>query len=456
MEDIPLSVLILLQIIIIAVNAFLSVMDTSMQSLSDGRIKRSAEDGDKKAISMLHIKDLELKLSGAIAFAVVFVNTVSGVFVAYPLSQIIADSVLTFDTHGIEWALSNIILTLVIVWISTSVSILFGHLITKRIALAKNPGQTLKPGQRFAMTLYNILKPTIFPLTKLSEKISGKFIVPDKSTDADAKEDEILMVVDAVKESGAIESDEQEMIENVFNFASTAVSTVMTHRTNVISIWINDTNEDILKTISESGRSRFPVYDEDIDHIVGILIARDYLLNLASESPKPFAEILRPAYLVPETILTNELFKDMQLKNNHMAIVVDEYGGTSGVVTMEDLLEEIVGNIYDESDIPEAQKSIEKLEENVWRVAGDTELTVLSEELMITLPEDEAYETVGGLVFNCLPSIPQDGENPEVVTNGMYIYVEELKNRRIMSAKISLIIGVDPPPEISSDTDEDD
>lgn len=182
--------------------------------------------------------------------------------------------------------------------------------------------------------------------------------------------------------------------------------------------------------------SRFPVYNENADDIVGTLSTRDYLFNMHRKTPRPFRELLRPAYFVPESVRTDVLFRDMQSKKVHMAIVVDEYGGTSGLVTMEDLLEEIVGNIYDEFD-PQDEQDIIRLEDNLWRVAGSAELDILAEELDVELPEDEEYDTLGGLVFSQLSVIPEDGSKVEVDVCGLHVKVVELSERRVEWALVS-------------------
>ena len=455
MEDIPLSVLIPIQILFIALNAFLSVLEASIQSLSDGRVRKLAEEGDKDAIDMLSIENIYTKLSVSVTFACWVINILSGVFVVYPIAQRVARFFVSLgDVSGFAGGLIYVLAVLIVALLIVFISLIFGNIVPKKVFFNINSGKSVKSGQNSAKVLYTAFKPVIFLLIKLSDAVSKLFGAASQGTHSDITEDEIMMMVDAGEEKGTIMSNEKEMIENVFNFSTTTASGVMTHRTNVTALWIDDSKEDIIKTISQSGKSRFPVYDEDIDHIVGILIARDYLLNSCEENPKPFRELLRPAYLVPETIRTDILFKDMQRNNTHMAVVVDEYGGTSGIVTMEDLLEELVGNIYDESDSPAEQNSIQKLSENVWRVAGDVDLETLSSELMITFPEDVDYDTVGGLVFSCLSSIPPDGSHPEVTVNGLYIYVEELKNRRIIMTRISLIMGVEPPKEAPEQNDD--
>ena len=244
------------------------------------------------------------------------------------------------------------------------------------------------------------------------------------------------MMVDIGEEKGAIEAGEKEMIENIFDFNNRTAEDVMVHRTDMVMIWLEDTQEEILKTIEESGLSRFPVCDSDADDIVGILNTRNYLLNARLPEPKPLRELLRPAYFVPESVRADMLFRDMQSRKVHLAIVVDEYGGTSGLVTMEDLLEEIVGNIYDEFD-PQDEQEIVTLGENLWRVAGWADLEDVGKALGVTFPEDEEADTMGGLVFSQLSAIPEDGSHPEVDVYGLHIVVEELTDRRVEWTRVS-------------------
>jgi putative hemolysin len=210
----------------------------------------------------------------------------------------------------------------------------------------------------------------------------------------------------------------------------------MIHRTDMDLVDLEDSDENILALIRSSGRSRFPVVGEDADDIKGILYTRDFLLNLQLETPQPLAQLLRPAYFIPESVRADVLFHDMQARAVQMAIVVDEYGGTSGLVTLEDLLEEIVGNIYDEYD-QQGEQEVIPLEPNLWRVSGSAELETVAELLDLPQPEEEAPETIGGLVFSSLSVIPEDGATPVVEAWGLRIQVELLTDRRVEWALVS-------------------
>ncbi len=258
-------------------------------------------------------------------------------------------------------------------------------------------------------------------------------------------EDNIMAMVEEGEESGAIQSNEKEFIENVFEFDNMTARDVMVHRTDMVTLSLSDDEATVVDTIRQSGLSRFPVYLEDVDDIVGVLSTREYLLNFRLPNPKPMKELLRPAYFVPETVPADVLFRDMQGKKTHMALVVDEYGGTSGLVTLEDLLEELVGNIYDEFD-PQEEQDIIPLEHNKWRVSGSADLEEMSEIIGFHLPDEEEqdYDTLGGLVFSQLSVIPEDGSRPVVEALGLRIRVEELCERRVEWALVERLDDPEP------------
>ena len=279
-------------------------------------------------------------------------------------------------------------------------------------------------------------RPIIWLLSKSTNGVLRLLHIDPKADEEEVSEDEIRMMVDLGEERGTIETAEKELIENIFEFNNSTAEDVMIHRTDMVMVRSSDTPEEILNTIRQSGLSRFPVYEEDADDIVGILSTRVYLLNTQQAHPKPLRELLYPAYFVPESVRTDVLFRDMQSKKVHLAIVVDEYGGTSGLVTMEDLLEEIVGNIYDEFD-PQEEAELVQLEENLWQVSGSCDLEQLSQALGITFPEDQEFDTLGGLVFAQLSVIPSDGEELELDAYGLHIKVLNFTDRRVERALVS-------------------
>ena len=323
-----------------------------------------------------------------------------------------------------------------------------------------------KLGRKRADKTVLALRPLILAVTRLMapftalERLAARGLVRLFGIDPHAKEEvteeEIRAMVDIGEESGAIERDEREMIKNVFEFNDLTAADCMTHRTDVTALWVEDSDETVLRTIRESGLSRFPVYDEDIDDVVGILATRDYLLNAGEKQPKPLRSLLRDAYFVPETVPTDVLLRNMQLAKTHIAIVVDEYGGMSGLITMEDLLEEIVGNIYDEFD-PTAENEIQPLGEDTWRVSGAADLETVAAALGVSLPQDEDYDTLSGLIFSRYNTIPEDGSTPALTlyctedgqapaddaekekADRLEIQVESIVDRRVEWARVTVL-----------------
>ncbi|MBQ2241202.1 MAG: HlyC/CorC family transporter, partial [Clostridia bacterium] len=260
--------------------------------------------------------------------------------------------------------------------------------------------------------------------------------IDPNAEDEQVTEDEIRLMVDIGEESGTIDANASEMIDNIFEFDNNIARTVMTRAIDVVTIHKDASDEEIFDILRESAYSRYPVCGEDINDIVGVLYAKDYYLDrLSPNENKPIADILRPAHFVPETVKCDVLFREMQKSNRHIAIVVDEYGAVSGIITLEDLVEEVMGNIYDEYDEEEKEeeeKDITEIEENVWRVAGFADTQKLSELIGFALPEDADFSTLGGMIMNELSAIPDDGDTDiEVETCGLHIKVEKVEDRRI-------------------------
>ncbi len=249
-------------------------------------------------------------------------------------------------------------------------------------------------------------------------------------------EEEIRLMMDIGAKKGTIQTEEKTLIENIFNFNNITAEDIMTHRTDVFAINIHDSNETILNIIKNSGYSRFPVYNDEIDNIMGIISSRSFLMNLHQSKPKALQEIIYPPFIAPVQIRADVLFRKMQQAKNHLAILVDEYGGFNGIVTMEDLLEEIVGQIYDENDVFE-EKDIVQIHKNLWRMSGAAEIENINQQLHLDIPENDNFDTLNGMVFHHLSTIPTDGSKLEIDLYGMHIQVQKIKDHRIFVALVS-------------------
>ncbi len=265
------------------------------------------------------------------------------------------------------------------------------------------------------------------------------FKIKPEDTDAEVTEEEILDMIDDGEEDGNIETNEREMVENVFEFNNITASDIMVHRTEMTAVDLDSTNAEILKIISQTGYSRFPAYRDNIDNIVGILSTRAFLINLASDKPKKLDEIVFKPFFAPESVRADALFRDMNRAKAHMAVILDEYGGTFGIVTMEDLLEIIFGNIYDETDDTAEEEEITEISEKNWVISGSASIADLEEVTGCVLPEEySGFTTVSGLVFSFFTSIPDDGETPEIDVGRLHIKVTEISDHKVASAIVTL------------------
>jgi putative hemolysin len=429
----PLLPALLLQLVLILVNAVFAASEIAVISLNENRLRKQVDMGDKVAARLMRMVEKPSSFLSTIQVSITLAGFLGSAFAANNFADDIAGWMVGIVPISLS-AAHTIALVLVTIILSYF-SLVLGELAPKRIAM-----QHADKVARFAADLITgmsyFLRPMIALLSGSTNLVLRALGVDPNSSPEKVTEEEIRLMVDIGEEKGAIETNEREMIENVFEFNNMTAAEVMTHRTDMTAIWIADTPEVILRTITESGLSRFPVYDEDLDDIIGVLSTRTWLLNEREQNPRPLVELLRETYFVPETVKADVLFRNMQKRKTHIAIVVDEFGGTSGLVTMEDLLEEIVGNIYDEFD-PQVMQDIVQLEPNKWRVSGGIDLETLSEALGVDLPEDEEYSTLGGLVYSCLSSIPEDGSQPDITTNGLNIHVEQVEDRRVIAAVLS-------------------
>ena len=445
MDGDPIGSQLLLQLILILINAFFAATETAVVSLNENKIKKQAESGDAKAVQLLKMVESPTKFLSTIQVCITLSGFLASAFAADRFASMMAQAL-----HNAGWtfvslnALNNICVILITLILSYFMIVL-GELTPKRIAL-QNPEKVASFSCGVIRVVSVLFTPIVWLLSVSTNGMLRLFGINPHDSGEEVTEEEIRMMVDIGSESGAIEQDERNMIENIFEFNNMTAADVMVHRIDVISIHVDDTREEILKAIKESGLSRFPVYDSDIDDVIGILNTRDFLLNAQSSHPKTVRELLRSAYLVPETVPADTLFSNMQKQKIHLAVVVDEYGGMSGIVTMEDLLEEIVGNIYDEFD-PQEEKDIEKVGDNLWRVAGSCELERVAEATGVQFPEDEESDTLGGLVFAQLSFIPEDGSQFTVDACGLHIEVQSFNERRVEWALVSRLPEEETPEE---------
>ena len=434
----------LLQVVLILLNAFFAATEIALLSVNSNRIKKLAEEGDRKANQLLKILDEPTGFLSTIQIGITLAGFLGSAFAAENFAGRITDWVankVTVVPPDVINTISVILITLILSYFT----LVLGELVPKRIAMQK-PEKVARFSCSVIWVMEKLVHPLIWLLTVSTNGMLRLLHINPNKEEEKVSEDEIMLMVDLGEEKGTIESNEKELNENVFEFTDLTAEDVMVHRTDIEFLWLDNTDQEILNTIQRTGLSRFPVCGEDKDDVKGLLMARDFLLNEHQPEPKTILQLLRPAYFVPESIKADSLFHNMQTQKSHMAIVVDEYGGTSGLVTMEDLLEKLVGNIYDELD-PQEENGILPLEDNLWKIEGSTKLEDIAEALDVSLPEDEEFDTLNGLVMDTLGIIPEDGNRPQMDLFGLHIQVLEVKDRRVEWALVSKLATAVLEPE---------
>lgn len=398
---------------LVGCSAFFSSSETALISLSKIRLRGMVEDNVKNAKTISNLLDNPNKLLGAILIGNNVVN-----IGASALATSIA-----IDLYGSNGTLiATISMTLLI--------LIFGEVTPKSLAAQYSEQTSIKVAKPlFLLTI--ILKPVVLILTFLTNGLVRLLGGTKTGIQPLITEDELKTIVNVSHEEGLLEGDERQMIYNVFEFGDSQAKDVMTPRTNMAAVSINSTYKDLVKFLKEENFSRIPVYEEDIDDIVGIMHVKDLILYVDNKDNFNLTDILRPAYFTYEFKSTAELFDDMRLNRIPVAVVLDEYGGTAGMVTIEDLVEEIVGEIKDEYD--EEHEDIEVIKEDEYLVDGSTKLDLLN-EMIGTNIESEDFDSIGGFIIGILDRFPE--ENEEIEYENIRFIVEKIEKNRIEKMRI--------------------
>lgn len=417
----------LLLVVLILINAFFAGSEIAIVSANDARIKMLADDGNKKARQLLKLLEKPSNFLAAIQIGV----TLAGLLSSAAASESFADRITASLAYtGVSTTVIKTISIALITIVLSFFTLVFGELVPKRIAM-KNPEKISLRIVGVIVGIENIFKPFIFLLSHSTNAVGKLFGVdPNDNERTNVTEEEIRMMVDVGEESGAIEETEKEMINNVFEFNDRTASDVMTHRTDIYAVEDTSSIDDIVKVAMEEGFSRIPVFKEDLDDIVGIIYVKDLLKFVGTAVDKEFSicDLMRPPLIVPKTKRCQDLFLELTEKKQHMAVVIDEYGGTAGLVTMEDVLEAIVGSIQDEYDNEAEEYAV--IDDSTYTIDGTADLDEVDELLETKLPEGE-YDTLAGLIIDRIGRIPNEEEHPTVDIGDFIFTVEKVDDRRI-------------------------
>lgn len=423
-------------VVLILMNAFFAMSEMAIISLNDNKIKKMAEEGNKKAKKIVNLTKEPSRFLATIQVGV----TLAGLLTSAVAAESFAGKITAFLIQSglaIDAGLLRGIIVVILTIILSYFTLVFGELVPKRIAM-----QYPEPISMTVIGILTVIELLMRPFVKLLTA-STNFIIrlmggnPDDHEE-NVTEEEIRMMVDLGEEKGVIDETEKEMIDNIFEFDNTTASEAMTHRKDIVAFDVESTITDVIEKIQEEQFTRFPIYEEDIDNIIGIIHVKDILRKLreCGEDCFTIRDIIRKTYYVPESKKIDEVFNEMQKNKVYMSVVIDEYGGTAGIVTIEDLLEEIVGNIFDEYD-GEEESEFEQIDLTTYLVDGMATLSAVSKHFDKKLPDDE-YETLCGFIMGQLGIVPEEGTKPEFEFNGLLFKVEEIEEKRITKVKIAI------------------
>lgn len=422
------------QLIILAVliflNAFFAASEIAFISLNDTKIEKQAKDGNKKAKQIEKMLKTPSKFLATIQIGITLAGFLSSAFASDTFAEKLAPILfqcMPFFSLGVWKSISIIIITIILSFFT----LVFGELVPKRLAM-KNYEKIAFGTIGIIRAISIITSPFVKFLTLVTNSISKLFGVGENEEES-VTEEEIKMMVDQGEEKGTIKEEEKELINNVFEFNDITVSEIMKHRKDIFAVDINISNDELMEELSkeEYRYSRIPVYDEIIDEIKGILYIKDVLKNIGKKNFK-VKNVVKDAYFVSQTRLINEVFKELQKNKMQIAIIIDEYGGTAGLITMEDILEELVGDIYDEYD--KEEKEFEKIDENTYIIVGSMPIYDVNKLLNANIPEGD-YDTLSGFLQEKLGRIPEEEEKPIIETKEVTYKIEKYEDKRILKVK---------------------
>ncbi len=444
---------IVLLFVLILVNAFFAMSEIAIISLNDNKMQKLAEDGHKKAKQIVKLTENSSNFLSTIQIGVTLAGFLTSASASQNFADMLTSALMKTPVAQIGEGIINGVSVVVITLITSYFSLVLGELAPKRIGM-QIPEKVAFKVVGILLFIAKVAKPFVKVLAFSTNAIVRLLGFDPNANEEQVTEEEIRMMVDVGEEKGVIEFTQKEMIDNIFEFDDLDVGDIMTHRTEMTAIEVTRSVREVAELAVENGYSRIPVFEDDPDSIVGILYAKDLLKFVGHDIPEDLtiSQVMRKALYVPETQSCGDLFKSMNESRTQFAIVVDEYGGTAGIVTLEDVIESIVGNIQDEYD--DEEEEIRRINETTFTVDGTTDLDEINELVGTELPEGD-YDTLGGFVISLLGYLPSesDEELPIVAEyKNLRFAILSLDERRIDEIQIEIL----PVEEENGESDKED
>lgn len=429
--------LLLLQVILIALNAVFASAEIAVLSINETKLERMAQEGNPKAKRLFKLTQEPARFLATIQVAITLSGFLGSAFAADNFSEPLVDLILSLGV-SVPRATLDTIAVILITCVLSYFTLIFGELVPKRIAMKKS--------EQLAMAisgLVNVIsiafKPIVWFLSISTNLVLRLCGIDPNETEDQVSEEEIRMLVDAGSEKGTIDHQEKEFIQNVFEFNDTVVGDIATHRTDTDILWLEDDISVWEETIHNSRHTRYPVCDGSPDHILGILNAKDYFRLHDKTRETILSSAVTPAYFVLETTKADVLFRNMRKMQTSMAVILDEYGGMVGIITLNDLVEKLVGELNDEpTGSQDCEPSFTQTGENTWEVCGNVALSEIEDALDITISSEDC-DTFTGLVFQTLGMIPEDGpQSIDLEIENMQIHISSIREHQIEKAALVL------------------
>lgn len=432
------GMLLAIQAVLVFLNAIFASAEIAIISINDNKLAKMAEQGDKRAIRLLVLTKQPAKFLATIQVAITLSGFLGSAFAAENFSDSLVGWLMQIGLKGNPQTLNTAAVILITILLSY-VTLVFGELVPKRYAMRK--AEPLALGMSGLIhVIAKVFSPIVGLLTGSTNLILRVIGIDPNHVDEEVSEEEIRMMVDVGSAKGTIEKHEKEFIQNVFEFDDITAAEIATHRMKVAILWSDETLEQWEETIHKNSYTVYPVCHETADEVLGVINIKEYFRHKNPTKEFVMEKVLQPAYFVPGSVKADNLFRNMKSQRTRFAIVLDEYGGMCGIVTMNDLIEQLVGDFSDGHHTKGETQVIRKLDEGTWQVSGQIELEGLAEQLNMWLPTEE-YETFGGMVYGVLGSIPNDGVQFELNAYGLHIEVKNIVDHRIEIATIQKISG---------------
>ena len=438
--------MLVLLVVLIALNAVFACAEIAFISVNDAKIARMAGEGNKRAKRVEALNSQPAKFLATIQVAITLSGFLNSALAADNFAEPLTEWLLGLGVP-IPRSVLNTLAVVVITLVLSYLTLIFGELVPKRVAMRKADALALGMSGLIS-TLSRLCAPLVWLLSASTNGVLRLLGIDPNEADEEVSEEDIRMMVDAGGEKGAIDREEQTFIQNVFAFDDLTAGEIATHRTDVDLLWMDEDMAAWEQTIQATRHTRYPVCEDSADHIVGILNARDYFRLTDHSREAVLASAIQPAYFVPESVKADVLFRNMRREHCSLAVVLDEYGGMSGIVTLNDLVEQLVGDLEDDTPTQKVPP-VEDLGDGVWRVQGSAELEDVETALGLSLPEGD-YDTFSGLVFDALGQVPRDGTQMELSVGGLSIQVENIQEHQVQSALVWKLPAADAEQEQAS------